>query len=1790
MSAPHDHDLDLYAPDIAELENAQRIAAFFDRMGYDARDFGELPHAAVNLDADDLKQKVKHVWRVAGSEDGDLHVLLLETRSMAVSLTQAIARRLAQLAGDYVLIVTRDFETFDFVLVERVESDAKGTLGLPKFTVYPRFVTVNRRDPGPVALRVLKRFTFTESDGLYQWDKLRSAFTLAEWSEPEFNNRALFSDYTLKHRLADPNLQPQWRDDVRGAQAKAQTLLADARDKLAKADGQRTRDELIEPLFKLMGFAARANKPGHAVLHQPDYDLFAPGNAEQPLAQALVYKWNRNLDAADPTRDSETPDENPAARVVSLLERAATPWVIVTNGKMWRLYSSAISNKITNYYEIDLEEAIFAPSNDREAAFKYWWLLFRQRAFDPKGLLDQTLSDSREYARQIGERLKSRVFEDIFIHFADGFIQSLRTDGMADDEMDLDAVFTATMTFLYRLMFVLYAESLELVPVKEENGYGALSVRKLKFEIAGGAGNIEDEAPEKIKGAFTTTSTALYKRLVKLFRAIDRGDADLNLPVYNGGLFSAVTDAGKFLEQHAIPDRQLALGLDRLARDVDDKTKALAMIDFKSLGVRQLGSIYEGLLEFKLRIAPHKLAVVKDGKRELYMKPSEAEKGGKRVIAEVRKGQSYLENTRQERKATGSYYTPDYIVEYIVQHTVGPVLEEKFEALKPRLREAQKRFHQHKQHTAQKNTLTAGNEDPNKFWGSDEMRRLAGDCLNVRVLDPAMGSGHFLVEAVDFISNRLIDFLNGFPDNPVWAALERTRADILSAMAEQRVSIDQGKLTRVNLLKRAVLKRCIFGVDLNKMAVELAKVSLWLDAFTLGAPLSFLDHHLKHGNSLIGARIKEVQDYLTSEQQTNWFHQSEFAGVMLATDLMRHVSEMSDNTVEQVRQSADEFRKASDASAPFKRLLDVYTARWFGAGDVQMPAPNAKRKAKTDHVLSFLKDEQTRAWLKDPEAKKLDDSLIPASEIARVALQAAEDKRFFHWELEFPEVFIAPSTPGGQDVQLREGGGFDAVVGNPPYLNAWSMTKEQPDLRQAIPEFVDRYGVLEGHWDLFMAFVARAIELTAVDCHHGFILPNPVLREKYAVALREHMLKYLTLERIFSFGEANVFDEVSRQCIVYTLSKRAPSSNQTVFVEVLQPFEAVKSISLPAAIWLNSYNAQIRISEHFVRLAPLLDRIASSCDRLGQHLYVNVGATVSSKLPGKFTKEDIVTTSPKGNAKNFFDGNDVDRWEVRWEAKYLDYQRKEMSGPRVPEMFEANKIVVKIRTSENERLVASLETTGMYCDHTVIVCVPYTAIANSGAQEEFEGYEPSPKPVSPSFVASLLNSTFLTQFFRNRFATGALQGSYSDVWPQSVREFPIRRISFNTPAHHRKELLKQAQTYYRQNTTDGHARVLESVTQHLAADQADVVHDILAYLAEQMIDLNKRKQVEVKRFLGWLEKALKIMPDKNGEASISSLKKKSKIQNYLGDYQKGQRETEFDEFFDWLYDNRNRFGTSLEGLRGRIEAEYEKSLAALMPIKRQLQATDALIDRIVYQLYGLTEDEIKLIEYSQFEQAVTTAREEARQEAGSDPKLKDKPADERADAVIAAAGEKIGQAAQQFFERVAADDIEARLRADLPNWDALPEPVKLFLKSGEMVLAQSAHSPLPEYSGVAISFAKAAETALNAMLFAPFRAAGHTKTDCANEFLKKYMDGGKPLTLGNMAFILPSSREPALRAFVQQRYPTSAGTIFDPNGMLRLLDQSQINHLRNASAHDGVLTLADAQAARAWAVGILGYL
>ncbi len=711
-------DYELTREDIQGLSSRDALAAFFAKLGYDTNARLVQNAAAMGFGSDLLKSSIMHIERLASQDGGLLEVYLVELKSVTVATTRALTQAFRNLSVQHpLLVLTDDYQRLDFVLVERysalsIDGHVSPVPGLSppgalRVGVRPRVLTVNRLKPDAVALRVLRRFSYTESDSFAQEDKLLSAYEVAAWSEPYFNNRALFSDYYLVQRL--PESQP-WNDP---AEAAAMTrayhdlrdLYADARETFANQPAAVARAKLLHPALTALGFAppkASENGASYHLLHEGK-----SGSQQAPLALCLAYPWGRNLDGKDEQRDGETPDANPGAVVVSLLYRGEKQeggdgrWAIVTNGKLWRLYSARAHSRATNYYEIDLEETLAQPPEHRELAFRYFWHFFRATAFQPTGggagrsvgdesrqgcFLDGLVSDSERYARELGERLKERVFFEVFPHFARGFILYARRTGQLPPDLDtlpadererlLDPFFSGTLTFLYRLLFLLYAESRDLLPMREARGYYERSLEKLKREIADRAGPIEDQAPARIKAAYNELSTASYDRLQALFAVVDKGDPDLNVPVYNGGLFVTMPDpadpspeaaVARFLATCKIPDRQLALGLDRMARDLDEKRHDLAFIDYKSLGVRQLGSMYEGLLEFRLRIASQEMAVVKE-KTEKYIPYSSARQQKLTIVKEGRgkdardktlpRGSVYLENDRRERKATGSYYTP----------------------------------------------------------------------------------------------------------------------------------------------------------------------------------------------------------------------------------------------------------------------------------------------------------------------------------------------------------------------------------------------------------------------------------------------------------------------------------------------------------------------------------------------------------------------------------------------------------------------------------------------------------------------------------------------------------------------------------------------------------------------------------------------------------------------------------------------------------------------------------------------------------------------------------------------------------------------------------------------------------------------------------------------------------------------------------------------------------------------------------------------------------------------------
>ena len=931
-----------------------------------------------------------------------------------------------------------------------------------------------------------------------------------------------------------------------------------------------------------------------------------------------------------------------------------TRWGILTNGKLWRLFCRRADYTAENYVEIDLEAIIL---EDNFEAFKYFYALFSREAFVPdpnEGIpwLETYLKGSEEYSSAITQRLKDLIFEEVFDRLAEGFVRYRRERlGVGhEDERFKRVIYQGCLTLLYRLLFLLNAESRQLLPL-DNPGYRERSLRALMERIWE-----EHEQPRDPNHDFE-----YWTHLERLFRMMDEGVPTFNLPKYNGGLFKRPNPGTPleelreeeigpwFLETHKLSDPYLRDVIEQLTFDPEASPGKRAFIDYSSLGVRHLGEIYEGLLEFKIEIAEDEpVCAVGPASKPVWKKRSEVEPGETvHVTKEI--GQPYITNDKGERKATGSYYTPHYIVEYIVEHTIGPQLD---------------RFEQEKEWSdqilspdANLQTLyeeimgeTVSAEDERKqldaLWKvcrTDEERRdfllshldlewghhqfdPATRALELKVLDPAMGSGHFLVHAVNVIADRVADFLDKYPHSPVADQLEQLRQSILQNVQEQGVEIDETKLNDVNLIKRMVMKRCIYGVDLNPMAVELAKLSLWLDSFTVGAPLSFLDHHLRCGNSLIGAT--DVSEYLApgSEREKQFLH---------AVGNLLLVADITDATISEVEQSQELYKMAQKSLEPVKLQMNVVVAGHFINLNV-LEIGQAVKYAYGEE--SGPKDRFAKERLKDYQR----------------AQEIACQKRFFHWPLEFPEVWY---TKRGR----RSNPGFDAVIGNPPYVRQEQITANKDYFSVA-------FSVYRSTADLYVYFYEIAHRLLRSGGAFGMITSNKFMRAAYGENLREFLSRAARVHEILDFGDLPVFPEVSAYpCIVLT-TKGDKVRGPTAYLRVpslefgsLEQFVRKNAMPLPAEAFQDEHWQLASAVEQ--RILCKMEEVSVPLERWLGDVEIRRGVLTGFNeafFIDEETRERLIEQDPKSAEiiKPLVVGDDIRRYEIEFKGRYLIFTRR----------------------------------------------------------------------------------------------------------------------------------------------------------------------------------------------------------------------------------------------------------------------------------------------------------------------------------------------------------------------------------------------------------------------------------------------------------------------------------------------------------------------------------------------------
>ena len=803
-------------------------------------------------------------------------------------------------------------------------------------------------------------------------------------SEP-YRNSNLFSGYYLDERVDD--LDDWDADDDAEAAFEVLRELWDLESGLVESYGEdELLDQWISEVLSVLGFdtISEGTLPdggGYVDRLLYESEEARRGAAERKLqhdqegmfsrASALLEakQWGHDFER----RFSEERSYRDASHQVKYyLER--TPgdlqWGILTDGKKWRLYGTK-DYETQTYYEVDLPELL--ESGDVEQ-FKYFYCFFRPEAFVEvagTSFLETVWSESETAAQELGEDLQDNVFTALRV-LGKGFVENNDLAIDPEDETARAELKEQSLVLLYRLMFVLYAESRGLIdpddPTANAKYHENFSLEEVRGEIIDAVEDGDVESGDVFRDEYSEFSTTIWTRLSNLFELIDEGEESLDIPPYNGGLFDH--DDHEFLADNDVSDPVIAEVIFRLSTTKNDADEYVPA-DYADLDTRHLGSIYEGLLEHEFRIAPEEgmAAVAEDG-GQVWKTADEVSVAD--AVETVDARGLYVVNDEGERKATGAYYTPDYVVTYIVEETVDPLVAEIHEDLEG---------------------------DGLDRSDGEYFRRFYDRVTDLTVLDPAMGSGHFLTKATGYLTEQV---------------MEVVREQEIQSYDEQDI-------------RREISKEAIYGVDLNGMAVELAKLSMWLETLAADQPLAFLDHHLKPGNSLVGSDITEVlsEDGPDGDEDGQITLTQAFARVR--QDTLEHVMELMadllayDNEtladVKSMEELYDEIRDDPLYTRLFE-LANVHTAEEFGC-DVPDGA--------YEQMAGAIED-------KDNWAEIREEDWFTAAQVT------AGEQDFFHWELEFPEVFF------DSEGEKMDEAGFDAVVGNPPYVKIQNIRQSNPKL------------------------------------------------------------------------------------------------------------------------------------------------------------------------------------------------------------------------------------------------------------------------------------------------------------------------------------------------------------------------------------------------------------------------------------------------------------------------------------------------------------------------------------------------------------------------------------------------------------------------------------------------------------------------------------------------------------------------------------------------------------------------
>lgn len=811
-------------------------------------------------------------------------------------------------------------------------------------------------------------------------------------------------------------------------------------------------------------------------------------------------------------KDNEAPELNqerfnnlsPISYALTKADKERLPWVIFIQEDKIRLYSTqniGVGRRGRTESYIQCQTSMLSKSNQA-----LLWLIFSSKALKKDGTIDEILSDSKRFASDIAEKLRERIYDTVVPELAMGIVKAQNLKKPTSDSIQL--IYEMTLTILFRLLFIAYAEDRDFLPYKTNEIYRTRSLKNKAIELSRNSSN-------KI---LEPNISNHWSETILLFEAIYKGNKEWGIPTYDGTMFSnkeSVSKAGAEISKLTLPNSCFETVLKSLLLDYVNNENLLP-VDFRSLSVREFGTIYEGLLESELSLAKQNLTVDRNGN---YRPAKNKEK------IDINLGEIYLHNKSGARKSSASFYTKDFAVEFLLDGALEKALDEHLQ----RMRDL------------------------------DQAERVE-QFFNFYVADISMGSGHFLIAAIDRIERRFALWLDENKTPGIHREIQNLRVAAYNELGElgETLTIDDGQL-----LRRLIAKRCIYGVDLNPIAVQLARLSVWIHTFVPGLPLSLLDHNLAHGNSLIGiCSIDEIESELKKISLPLFPVDSETL-LGKAKEPLEKLAKLSEANVKDIKHGRDLINEARFNVKDTEALCNLLIA---------------KSVSKEPELQEF----NFQAWEKEK-------AQIQNSTALKLAVKILEPLKPIHFPIAFPQVFLNKSD------------GFNVIIGNPPWEEAvinedkfWGrynpgfsglspreqkIAKER--LRNSRPDLISEYkdevfknqqireflhlgnfpGMSTGDPDLYKAFIWRFWFLTNKNYGQiGVVIPRSVFVQKGSEKFRKEIFNKANIVDVCILLNSKgwVFKDIHKQTFI-ALTVIARSVKNENKISIIGPIDSLEN-------------------------------------------------------------------------------------------------------------------------------------------------------------------------------------------------------------------------------------------------------------------------------------------------------------------------------------------------------------------------------------------------------------------------------------------------------------------------------------------------------------------------------------------------------------------------------------------------------------------------------------------------------